>query len=110
MEQGKRGDHFKQALVEQLKAVVGDRQAAAAVENEQRRRPIWRHGGRLVLGIAVVVAGALAAVLIVGGGRDSTSKAFAVEHQQGGGVTIKVYSLKDAPDLETALEDAGIRA
>jgi hypothetical protein len=68
-----------------------------------------RRGTRLALGGAIALAGVTAALIVSAGGEDS-SRAFAVEPQQGGGVTIKVYSLKDAPDLEKALEDVGIRA
>jgi hypothetical protein len=52
----------------------------------------------------------IAAVLIFRAGGDPTPAAFAVEPQEGGGVTIKVYSLEDASGLEEALEEAGIRA
>jgi hypothetical protein len=68
-----------------------------------------RRGPRLALGGAVAVA-AVATALIVGAGGDNTSKAFAVEPQDGGGVTIKIYSLEDASGLEQALEEAGIRS
>lgn len=53
---------------------------------------------------------AIAALLIVNAGGDSSSKAFAVEPREGGGVTIRIYSLEDASGLEAALEDAGIEA
>jgi hypothetical protein len=52
----------------------------------------------------------VAAVLILRAGGDPTPEAFAVEPQEGGGVTIKVFSLEDASGLEEALEDVGIRA
>lgn len=112
MKQGREpGGHFKQALLEELKAVVSEHRAEQAPAEEAAvRKPAWRHGGRLALGAAVAVAGALAAVLILSGGGGTTTSAFAVEAQQGGGVTIRVYSLKDAPDLEEALQEAGIRA
>jgi hypothetical protein len=64
---------------------------------------------RLALGAALAVA-AIAVALIVSAGGDHTQAAFAVEPQEGGGVTIKVYSLEDAAGLEQALEEAGIRA
>jgi len=70
-----------------------------------RRRP----SPRLALGAAMAVA-VIAAVLIFAAGGDPTPTAFAVEPQEGGGVTIEVYSLEDASGLEEALEDAGIRA
>ncbi|HYJ21643.1 MAG TPA: hypothetical protein VEW07_06445 [Solirubrobacterales bacterium] len=75
-------------------------------------RPVtpWRRRGpRLALGGAMALA-AVAVALIAGAGGDNTSKAFAVEPQDGGGVTIKIYSLEDAAGLEAALEEAGIEA
>ncbi|HEV2727496.1 MAG TPA: hypothetical protein VGV34_04325, partial [Solirubrobacterales bacterium] len=41
---------------------------------------------------------------------DNPAKAFAVEPREGGGVTIKIYSLEDAAGLEAALEEAGIES
>lgn len=64
---------------------------------------------RLALGAAMAIA-AIAVALIVSAGGDNAPAAFAVEPQEGGGVTIKVYSLEDAAGLEGALEDAGIPA
>jgi hypothetical protein len=68
-----------------------------------------RRGLRLVLGAAAALAVA-GIVLVFNSGGDSTSSAFAVEPQEGGGVTIKIYSLEDASGLEAALEEAGIKA
>jgi hypothetical protein len=104
---------FEQRLLARLKAVVAERGAAAAaaeVEGAQPATSSWRRRApRLALGAGIALA-AIAAVLIVSAGGDNTSKAFAVEPQQGGGVKIKIYSLEDASGLEQALEDAGIRA
>ena len=70
----------------------------------------WRRRGpRLALGAAMALA-AIAVVLIVSAGGDDSSRAFAVEPQEGGGVTIKIYSLEDASGLERALEEAGIES
>jgi hypothetical protein len=71
--------------------------------------PAWRRGPRLALGGAVVAV-AVAAALVVSAGGDNPPAAFAVEPQDGGGVTITIYSLEDATGLEAALEDAGIRS
>ncbi len=71
--------------------------------------PWRRRGPRLALGGAMALA-AVAAALVVSAGRDDSSKAFAVEPQDGGGVTIRIYSLEDASGLEAALEEAGIKA
>jgi hypothetical protein len=70
----------------------------------------WRRRGpRLALGSAIALAGMVAALVFSAGG-DRASKAFAVEPQQGGGVTIRIFSLTDASGLEHALEEAGIEA
>lgn len=104
---------FEQRLLARLKAVVAERGAAAAdaeAATAQTPSPSWRRRApRLALGAGVALA-AVAVALIVSAGGDSTSKAFAVEPQVGGGVRIKVYSLEDASGLEQALEDAGIQA
>jgi hypothetical protein len=72
--------------------------------------PAWRRRGpRLALGGAIALAG-VAVALVVSAGGDNPSKAFAVEPQQGGGVTIKIYSLEDASGLEEALDEAGIKS
>jgi hypothetical protein len=104
---------FEQRLLARLKAVVAERgEAAAAAEaaNARAATPSWRRRGpRLALGAGIALA-AIAVALIVSAGSDHTSKAFAVEPQQGGGVKIKIYSLEDASGLEQALKEAGIRA
>ncbi len=104
---------FEQRLLARLKAVVAERGAAASAAEAaeaQAATPAWRRRGpRLALGAGVALA-AIAVALVVSAGGDNPSKAFAVEPQKGGGVTIKVYALEDASGLEQALEDAGIRA
>ena len=104
---------FEQRLLARLKAVVAERGAAAAAAEAaeaQTATPSWRQSApRLALGAGVALA-AIAIALIVSAGGDNTSKAFAVEPQQGGGVRIKIYSLEDASGLEQALQDAGIKA
>jgi hypothetical protein len=101
---------FEQRLLGELKAVVAEGGAKRATATEGTRpRSAWRRAPRLALGVLAVLAAA-AAVLIFNSGGDNTPTAFAVEPQEGGGVTIKVYSLENASGLEQALEDAGIRA
>ncbi|MGH2974347.1 MAG: hypothetical protein ACRDLL_05690 [Solirubrobacterales bacterium] len=104
---------FEQRLLIRLKAVVAERGAAAAAAQaaeEQAASPSWRRRGpRVALG-AVAVLTAAAAVFIFNSGGDNPPRAFAVEPREGGGVTIKVYSLEDASGLEQALEEAGIKA
>jgi hypothetical protein len=101
-----KGD-FEQRLLDELKAVVAERDAVAADSTSAGRK--GRRWTRLALAGACALAAA-AIVLIFNSGGDNTSRAFAVEPQGGGGVRIRVYSLKDATGLERALEDAGIRA
>jgi hypothetical protein len=104
---------FEQRLLARLKAVVAERGAAASAAEAaeaQAATPAWRRRGpRLALGAGIALA-AIAVVLIVSAGGDNTSKAFAVEPQQGGGVKIRIYSLEDASGLEQALKEAGIKA
>jgi hypothetical protein len=104
--------NFGQRLRAELKAVVAERgaaQAASEAKSAEAATPAWRRGPRLALGGGVALA-AVAAGLIVSAGGDNTSKAFAVEPQDGGGVTIKIYSPEDAAGLEGALGEAGIRS
>jgi hypothetical protein len=106
------GSDFEERLLRRLKAVVAKRGAAAAASEGEapaprgprRRRPV-----RLALAGAAALAIA-ALVLILSSGGDNASKAFAVEPQAGGGVTIKIYSLEDASGVEAALNEAGIRS
>ena len=104
---------FEQRLLARLKAVVAERGTTAAAgeaAKTQAATPAWRRRApRLAFGAGVALA-AVAITLIVGAGGDNPSKAFAVEPQKGGGVTIKIYRLEDATGLEQALEDAGIQA
>jgi hypothetical protein len=109
----KRGGNFEERLLTRLKAVVAERGAAGAGAGHgpqfdespgprRRRPPRLALAGLAALAIAVVV-------LIVSSGGDSTSRAFAVEPLQGGGVAIKVYSLEEDTDkLEEALAKEGI--
>jgi len=111
-EQQTRGNDFEERLLARLQAVVAERGAAEAGPEAAAPGPAgrkWRRPARLAVGgVAALVAAAL--VLVFSSGGDNPSKAFAVEPQEGGGVTIKVYSLEDASGLENALEDAGIKA
>ncbi len=106
-----RGDDFEGRLLNQLKAVVADRGAAAArveAEAASSAAPAWRRRGpRLALGGGFALAAVVTALAINAGG-DNGSKVFAVEPQEGGGTTFKVYGLEEAPALEAALEEAGI--
>lgn len=99
---------FEQRLLDELKTVVAECAEQAAGEGATST-PAWRRAPQLALGAVAVLAAAVA-VLVFSSGGENTPKAFAVEPQEGGGVTIKVYSLEDAAGLEKALEDGGIRA
>ena len=111
-EQQDRRNDFEERLLDRLKAVVAERDAAAAgpeATGSASARPRRRRRARLALaGAAALVAAA--AILVLDSGGDNPSKAFAVEPQAGGGVTIRIYSLEDASGLERALERAGIPA
>ncbi len=107
------GNDFEERLLARLKAVVADRGAEAArLEGEEPPTavPAWRRRGpRLALGGGIALA-LVATALAINAGGDSSSKAFAVEPQDGGGSTIRIYSLKEAAALEETLESAGIPA
>jgi hypothetical protein len=103
-------DNFERRLLDELKAVVAEREAERATEAESATTlPAWRRAPRLALG-AVAVLAAAAAVLVFSSGGRNAPRAFAVEPQQGGGVTIRIYSLEDSAGLERALKQAGIPA
>jgi hypothetical protein len=106
---GSDGD-FEQRLLDELKTVVAGRgvEETSAAEGATPP-PLWRRAPRLAIG-AVAALVAAAAMLVFNSGGDNTPSAFAVEPQEGGGVTIEVYSLEDAAGLERALEEAGIQA
>jgi len=102
--------NFEERLLDELKTVVARQGAEQAASTEVvTRPPAWRRAPRPAIGAAVVLAAA-AAVLVINSGSDNTSKAFAVEPQEGGGVTIEIYSPEDAAGLEGALREAGIRS
>lgn len=96
---------FEERLLSRLQAAVAERGADEAESG--RVRALRRRAPRLALGGAVAAA-AVTAGLIVSGGGDRTSVAYAVEPQDGGGVNIEIYSLSDPSGLEGVLEEAGI--
>ena len=108
-----RKDHgnFEERLLDELKTVVARQSAEqeASVETATRS-PIWRRRAPQLAGGAAAVFAAAAAVLVFNSGGGNTPKAFAVEQQDGGGVTIKVNSPEDSTGLEAALAEAGIRS
>ncbi len=105
-----RDDNFEERLLDELKTVVTQRSAEQELSTEPAApSPHRRRAPRLALGTAAVVAAA-AGVLVFNSGSDNASRAFAVEPQDGGGVTIKVYSAEESAGLEGALAEAGIRS
>ena len=101
---------FEEKLLHELKTVVAQRAAEQEPATEGRTASFGRRPGpRLAFGATAVCATA-AAVLVFNSGSNDTSKAFAVETQDNGGVTISVYSAEDATGLEGALAEAGIRS
>jgi hypothetical protein len=109
-EHRKPGGNFEERLLDELKSVVSRRDAEQEVSAESASpAPGRRRAPRPALGVLAVLAAA-AAVLVFNSGSGNTPKAFAVESQEGGGVTIKLYSPEDGPGLEGALAEAGIRS
>lgn len=103
-------DNFERRLLNELKAMVAERGAEqGTMPKSATARPAWRRAPRMALGATIVLAVAVA-VLVFSSGGDNPPRAFAVEPQRGGGVTIKIFSLEDAAGLEGALERAGIPA
>ncbi|HEY5941915.1 MAG TPA: hypothetical protein VIT89_03535 [Solirubrobacterales bacterium] len=102
-------DNFEERLLDELKTVVTQRSAEQELSTEPAAPSPRRRAPRLALGTAAVVAAA-AGVLVFNSGSDNASKAFAVEPQDGGGVTIEVYSAEESAGLEGALAEAGIRS
>ena len=101
---------FEEKLLEELKTVVAQRAAEQELASQSEKPPAGRRRGpRLAFGAAAVCAAAVT-MLILNSGSTDTPKAFAVEPQDGGGVRISVYSAEDAPGLEAALAEAGIRS
>jgi hypothetical protein len=106
----KKRDNFEERLLDELKTVVSQRSAEQEAQVEPAAHsPGRRRAPRLALGATAVLAAATA-VLIFNSGSDKASKAFAVEPQDGGGVTVRIYSPEDAAGLEGALAEAGIRS
>jgi len=112
-QQRNQDDNFEERLLIRLKAEVVERGAVAALGQHyatSTAAPAWRRRApRLALGGGVAVA-AVATAVAISAGSGNSSKAFAVEPQDGGGVTIKVNSPEDAPGLEAALAEVGIRS
>ena len=101
---------FERKLLDELKAVVAERGAdQVAAPQDAAPRPAWRRAPRPALA-AVAVLAATAALFVFNSGGDNPPRAFAVEPQPGGGVTIEIYSLEDASGLERALKEAGIKS
>jgi hypothetical protein len=104
------GTDFEQRLLDELKNIVAQRSAEEAASTDAGlQTPAWRRPPRLAAGAGAALAIA-AGVLVIGSGSGNTSQAFAVEAQEGGGVTIAVYSPEDAAGLEGALAEAGIHS
>jgi hypothetical protein len=111
--QPRQGDDFEGRLLAHLKALVAERDAAATerqAADAVTPAPVWRRRGPRLALVGALALAAVVVALIASAGGDDGSKAFAVEPQPGGGVTIQIYSLEDASGLETALAEAGVRS
>jgi hypothetical protein len=94
---------FEDRLLAELRAVVAENPVPDLVPH-RRPRP-----ARLALAGAAATA-AIATVTVLATGHDGTGKAYAVEAQPDGEVTVSIHSLKDAAGLQSALRDAGVPA
>jgi len=101
---------FARRLRAELKATVAERGAAPTATASRSAKPAWRRRGPRAGFAATAVIAVAAAALIVSAGGGNTATAFAVESQPEGEVTVEIRSLEDAPGLEDALDEAGIRA
>jgi hypothetical protein len=100
--------NFEDRLLDELRAVVAERAAAAAPE-PSTATTAWRRGPRLAIAGAAVTAVATAALIVTAGGSD-TPAAYAVEPQGEGMISVEIRSLEDAKGLEEALGEAGVPA
>jgi hypothetical protein len=102
---------FERDLLDRLKTYVAAR--GASLESEAtsagRTSATRRRAPRLAFGGAVAAA-AVAAVVAMSAGGGNTTSAYALETQDGGGLSVEVLSLSDAGGLEKALEENGIPA
>jgi hypothetical protein len=102
---------FEQRLLRELRQVVADgprhspepERPAAARKLFGRRLPLALAGGAAAA-IAIAIVGALSL-----GGREP-SKAWAVDRNPNGTVTVRIDSLSDAAGLQRKLNDAGVPA
>jgi hypothetical protein len=102
---------FEQRLLRELRQVVADnRQAALSVPETPARPAVFGRGLRIALAATAAAAAAAAIVsgLSIGGGSDG--KAWAVDRNPDGSVTVRIDSLSDAAGLERKLNEAGVPA
>jgi hypothetical protein len=99
---------FEDRLLDQLRAVVAER-AAAAEPEASTATAAWRRGPRLAIAGAAVTAMATAVLIVTAGGSD-TPAAYAVEPLPEGMISVEIRSLEDAKGLEEALGEAGVPA
>jgi hypothetical protein len=101
---------FEQRLLRELRQVVAESPrpapAGQSVASPARRGRAVRIA--LAAGAAAVTALALVSGFSIGGGSDG--KAWAVDQNQDGSVTVRINSLADAAGLQRKLNDAGVPA
>ncbi len=73
-------------------------------------RPRWKLRAALTVGVAAVLATALAVFMPTIGGKGSGNKAYAVTEADDGKVTIDILDISDAAGLERRIEEHGIEA
>lgn len=97
-------DSFETELLAELRAAVASRAVPDRAPETRRSRRITRRSGL----VAAAVAAAAAVVLILPG--TLATPAYAVTEGPHGVVEVKVNSLQDAPGLQRALAEHGIKA
>lgn len=96
-------NRFEDKLLVELRQVVAERPAPAAIRSATPRRTRFAMAG-------AGVAAATAAVAIVATSSDVTPAAYAVEPHSDGSITVEIHSLKDAAGLQSKLRAAGLPA
>jgi hypothetical protein len=100
---------FEQRLLRELRQVVADRPRLSPVgeRSAATRRPFGRRSLLALAGGAAATIAIASAVSLGGGG---PSKAWAVDRNPDGTVTVRIDSLSDAAGLQRQLIDAGVPA
>lgn len=96
---------FEDKLLAELKHHLPETPASVAAP---RRR--WKTPAALTVGVAAVLATAIAVVMPTVGGERSPSRAWAVTEDDDGTVTVAITQIEDAAGLERKIEEHGVNA